>query len=330
LQHISQAERLARRSDRYSQLLAKAIKDEQSGQHLVTRSGLTAEEHEELAALREEAHASFREELLVATSELRGLLGSGDPFYTIAWVQATDLLATWGGYYEPTARGGENRVELVASLLASQPPSERNEHLSSAQMQQVYDQLDHIVELLYLFNLSMGRGEGADAAALRFMGAMRWMSVRGSSFADHGKDLARAVFSPYDDWLLQTYGFTVGDLISVGEAAEALTRRLINALLEHARRFASDVRAHLDDSAARKQLPAAVRANTTTAEEREAAARFAFIDVVSSGIRDGVMRDVAMYGTLHHVTVRPIERWAVLRDDVVQADSFVCLAARPG
>ncbi len=64
--HAELAAWLERRPDRFSQLLAKSIRDERAGQHLVTRSGLSADERDELAALREQAHVDFRTELIAA------------------------------------------------------------------------------------------------------------------------------------------------------------------------------------------------------------------------------------------------------------------------
>lgn len=262
------------------------IKDEQAGQQLITRSGLTDSERDELAALREEAHPAFADELVTAVETLRKLLGSGDPLYTLAWVQATNLMSPWGGYYEPTEQGGENLVELVASLLASQPASKNEEWLTGPQVQEVHEELVHIMDVLYLFNFSLPRGGDPEAAALRFMGAMRWMSVRGSSFANHGKDLARAVFSPFDQWLEETYGFTINDVLAVGESVESLMHQSVNALLGLARDYAADVEHTLANPAVRRRLPPEVRTSTASVDQREAASKFAFIDGFSSGIRE--------------------------------------------
>ncbi len=286
LQHSAQAERFARRPDRYSQLLAKLIKDERAGQHLVTRSGLSSQEHAELDALRDEAHAAFRQELTDATVSLRELLNSGDPLYIAAHVQATNLMAPWSSYYEPTQAGGENRVELIAGLLASQTPSANDQRPTDTEMQQIYDEIEHILDLLFLFNFSKPRGNDPEAAALQFMGALRWMSIRGTSFADHGEELARALFSPHDPWLLETYGFTVDDVISIGKMIESLTHRSLNTLLDEARHFADRVLSLLNDPGARKQLPAAVKANVATAEDRLMGSMVAFMGVFQSGIRD--------------------------------------------
>jgi hypothetical protein len=283
--HLELAERLARRPDRFSQLLAKSFADERAGQHLITRSGLTPEEHEELSTLREPAHLEFREELVAATAALRDLLGQGDPFYSVAWVQATNLMTTWGGYYEPTDHGGENRVELVASLIASQPPSNVVEPLPDGAMQEVHDEIKHIVDLLYLVNLTHRRDGDRDIDALRFTGAMHWMGIRGSSFGDHGRELAEAVFSPFDQWMLETYGFAVADVVDVGDAAAARWMQSVNDLLRRAGEFADSVGAFLGDQ---RRLPPEVRRTVSTPEDRTNAIGRAFIDVFSSGVREAM------------------------------------------
>lgn len=280
--HMELAERLARRSDRFSHLLAKSFADERAGQRLITRGGLTAEEHQELVALRERAHAEFRDELVAATATLRELLRQGDPLHSVAVIQATNLMGTWGGYYEPTERGGENRVELVASLIASQAPRDNVEPLSDDRMQQVHDEIAHILDLLYLVNITNRRGDDPDADALRFTGAMHWMSIRGNSFGDHGRELAEAVFAPFDQWMLERYGFTIRDAIDVGDSVEAHWTKSINALLRRAGEF-SGVFDYLGN---RQALPRDVQKSVVTPADRENAARYAFIDVFRSHVRD--------------------------------------------
>lgn len=283
LRHAQLAERLSSRADRFSQLLARSIEDEQAGQQLLSRSGLTTEEHHELLALRGSAHRGFRDELEGAIGNLRELLGQGDPLHSAAVVHVANLMAGWGQYYEPTQEGGENRVELVASLLASQPPSANPGPLSDDVMQQVVDEIAHILDVLYLVNFTIPREEDPEAATLRFVGAMYWMSIRGSSFADHGRELASAVFAPFDEWLLKTYGFTVADAIKAGDAAAARWSQSINALLQRAETFADDVLKHLGDHQA---LPPDVQEMVATSANREALARYAYIDVFRSGVRE--------------------------------------------
>lgn len=57
--HDRTSEALAQRGDRFSQLRSRAVRDERQGSVLMTASGLTREEHEELARLTPAAHEDF-------------------------------------------------------------------------------------------------------------------------------------------------------------------------------------------------------------------------------------------------------------------------------
>lgn len=228
--HIQLAERFAKRGDRFSQLLSRVLHDEHAGQYLVTRSALSADEYKELERIRPEAHKSLRIELDEAYGRLRGLLGDADPFHIIATIQFANLLVAWGSYYEPTHEGSEAKVELVCGFLATQPPNRTGQRPEPRAMQAIFDELDRIEELVLLVNLTMPAGDDHRAAALRFSGAMRWMSLRGNSFAGHGAELAQEVYRLYDDWLLETFGFTVDDVLQVGQAATELAATRMNDL----------------------------------------------------------------------------------------------------
>lgn len=281
--HAELATWLERRPDRFSQVLAKSLRDERAGQHLITRSGLSSEERDELAALRESAHSEFRAELVAATERLRELLRQGDPLHSVALVQVTNLMGTWGGYYEPTERGGENTVELVASLIASQLPAPDAEPLSDGEMGHVFEEISRIHELVFLVNLTNRQDGDPREEALRFASAMHWMSIRGNTFGDHGRELAVAAFTPFDQWMTATYGFTIADAIEVGDAVESLWSVSVNSLLDHARGFADGVGAYLED---RARLPGEVADKVVTAADRENAARYAFLDTFRSHVAE--------------------------------------------
>src|ERR1700730_1382393 len=83
-QHARQAQILAGRDDRYSQLLSRLLKDERQGQYVLTTSGLTEQDHRELDSLAPEAHAGLKIEMHGAIERLRGLLTVGDPLYIAA------------------------------------------------------------------------------------------------------------------------------------------------------------------------------------------------------------------------------------------------------
>lgn len=279
---------LGARPDRFSQLLSRLLKDEPTGQYVVTRSGLTEDEWAEMRALAAEAHAGFRIELSEAIARLRQLLGLGDPLYIATMLQLSNLFGGFGTYYEPTHEGMESRVELVVGLLATQPIAGTSGEPTDNDIQRIYDEIDHILEVLLVYNVSKPRSADYDLAMLQGMGAMRWMTMRGSSYADHGQDLARAVYGPHDEWMLVTYGFTIDDVIDLGLGAQSLINRRVNELLDQARTFADDVIKHLQSEDGKDQLTAEVKKQLSTAEGRSQLGALAFIDVLKAGLRNAL------------------------------------------
>jgi hypothetical protein len=232
--HRDLARRLGARDDRYSQLLAKSLFDEQAGVELMTRSGLTPEKHQELAELTPEAHALFQQQAAEAITRLRGLLAECDPRYVVAYMKTSNLLATWGSYFEPTHEGRESSVELVAGLLLTQPapapvPATKDETLIA-----IVSTIAELDDLALLRNLSAPQDDDPTSGELRFSSALGWMTLRGTSYEHHGQDLARAVFEPHDAWSLQRFGFTIDDVLGVGRTADELTEQRLNALLDDA------------------------------------------------------------------------------------------------
>src|SRR3990172_5654095 len=221
-----------RRGDRFSQLLSRAVRDERQGSVLMTTSGLTRDEHEELAHITPAAHEEFDVELAATIAKLRELLTAGDPFYILAVVQDLNLFVPWGEYYEPTHEGLETRLELVAGLLATQPVAVTRDRPTAETVQAILDEIDHALLVNTLFNLTMRPQGDHKVASLRFTSAMRWMSIRGSSFAGQGEDLARELYGSQDVWLTKNLGFTIGDVIRVGQAVTELHTQRRNALGE--------------------------------------------------------------------------------------------------
>lgn len=284
--HAELAKRLSARDDRFSQLLSKVVRDEHSGSELISRSGLSAEEHTELESLREAAHAGFQRELVDMTSALRGLLAQGDPLYILSVIQASNLLAVRGGYYEPTHSGLESKVELVAGLLLTQRPPAEAMETSDQAMQAIHDKLDRLLDLLLLRNLSAPRGDDVVVAELRFMGALHWMTVRGSSYAHHGRELARALYRPFDKWCLQRHGFTIDDVLRIGAEVDALWTDRINSLFGDARAFAEKMEAKARDPVSRDELTAEERARLDSPEAIAALRARAAIEVFKHGVRE--------------------------------------------
>jgi hypothetical protein len=265
---------LGSRPDRWSNLISKSIGDEYDGQVLVSRPALSPEEHADLAALTPAAHADLRKELDTALVRLRELLAVGDPFYILAVIQDANLFIPWGEYYEPTHEGSEAKVELVAGLLATQPVATNAERPSAEAVQAIFDEVDHITEVNLLFNLSMPQRGDYETAALRFMTANRWMSLRGTSFAGHGEDLARQVYEPMDAWLESRLGFTIGDAIQVGKAAIELLGERRNEL----------GRAAVD--AANAAIESIAKGSRRPSQPAQVAGLIALLSTTEEGIRD--------------------------------------------
>ena len=228
--HDRVSDALSRRSDRFSQLLSRAVRDERHGDVLMTTSGLTRKEYEELGRLTPAAHEALGVELVAATATLRGLLTAGDPFFIMSVVQDANLFVPWGEYYEPTHEGLESRVELVAGLLATQPVVATRDRPTAEATQAILDEIDHVLIVNLLFNLSKPPSGDSTLASLSFASTMRWLSIRGSSFAGHGEDLARQLYGSQDVWMAGSFGFTIADVIKVGQAASELHAERRNAV----------------------------------------------------------------------------------------------------
>jgi hypothetical protein len=267
---------LAKRSDRFSQLLSRVVKSEMEGQVLVTSSGLTNDEYEELAQLTQGAHEEFAAELAAAVGRLRDLLGTGDPLFIMAVVQDMNLFVPWGGYYEPVHEGLETRIELVAGLLATQAMVASPEPPTARDMQAILDEVDHILLLNVLFNLTKRPVGGPDEASLQFSSALRWMSLRGASFAGHAEQLALELYRGQDAWMAETLGYTIRDLIQVGKAVTELHESRRNAL--------SKAGAHAADA----ELTGVTGAPESDVRNAMARAALAAIRVVEAGLRDAV------------------------------------------
>jgi hypothetical protein len=317
--HADLARRLSARDDRFSQLVSKSFDDTHSGTELITRSGLTPEEHAELASLAPAAHAAFQNEILESTSALRSALSRADPLYVLAILQATNLHAAPGTYYEPTHSGLESRIELAAGLLLTQPASAERTETGDRTMQVIVDEIDRLLDLALLRNLSAPHGEDSGQAELRFTGALHWMTLRGSSYEHHGRDLAVSLFRSFDAWSLEHYGFTIEDVLRVGKAAEEITTARHNDLLAEAHAFADGVAATLQDETFRRDLSDEQLARIDSAESREALRARALMEVFERGVRASVTftaQDVAASG----LSLERVE--AVLRELSLSAGSL--------
>jgi hypothetical protein len=284
--HRDLAQRLGARDDLYSQTVAKSFVDEHAGVELLTRSGLTPKERDELAEMAPEAHRLFQQQSAEAIGRLRRLLSECDPLYVVAYMKASNLLASEGSYFEPTHEGRESSVELVAGLVLTQPAPAPASATRDETLVAIVDTIGRLDDLALLRNLSAPRDDDLATAALRFSSALGWMTLRGSSYEHHGQELARAVYEPHDAWSLERFGFTIDDVLRVGRAADDLTAERLNALLAEAATFAARVEATVGTAEFQEQLDPDRREQFELPEARQALARRAFGDVFARGITD--------------------------------------------
>jgi hypothetical protein len=271
----------AERSDRFSQLLSRSLVDETAGQTLITKSALTENERLELDALTPAAHESFLKETADTTSSLRKLLGKGDPLYVLAFLQTRNLTAPWGGYFEPTHGGLETKVELAAGLLVTQPTPVPAGPVPDRVVQQIFDHIERLIDLSTLVNMTSPRREDENADQLRFTGALNWTTIRGTSYERHGQELALDLYRPFASWSLERYGFTVDDVLAVGDAAKSLSERRQNA----ARRKLADALNRAPKDRSGRPEPAAIqRALEPFRTEVGTSSRFTVDDLVAGGL----------------------------------------------
>jgi hypothetical protein len=155
-----------------------------------------------------------------------------------AVVSYRNVLGGWGEYFEPTHEGSEAKVELLCGLLATQHGQPAAEQPVAGKVQAIFDELDHVVELGLLFNLTTSTGNDLKVAEIRFESVIRWMTLRGSSFAERGRELAQRLYGPSSDWLLETFGFSAADVFAVGDAATALMTARVNGMTADGRKAA--------------------------------------------------------------------------------------------
>ena len=144
-------------------------------------------------------------------------------------------------------------------------------------MQAIHDELNRLVELSLVCNLTAPRNEDLVVAELGFTSAVNWITIRGTSDAHHGTDLATALYRPFDRWCLKQDGFTIDDVLHIGEAVQALLTRRMNSLQDEAWDFAEQVQTHASSPAAHDNLTAEESAKLDSPEQH-ALPRAASID----------------------------------------------------
>lgn len=283
-------ERLAGRTDdEFAQLLAKGARSEAIGGDVRLWRRRDAPKVGELRKLANEKKTEYVAALQARVAELRKRLRHLHPFGVLARVASGNLLGGWGTYFEPEETGSESKVEFVAGLLATQAPAEHAPDPPQAtDVQGVFDDLAEIFDLAFLANIAQGFSDAnpADVATqLRVRSRMHTMTVRGDSYVQHARDLARAIYGPLSPRMRTDMGFVIDDVISMAEAIVDLLTERTNALLDEARAAAEALRDDVYSSRSKRAVAEAMR-GFITAVETGLTLAFTFTreDLVARGI----------------------------------------------
>jgi hypothetical protein len=225
-------------SDPFAKLLGTGVEARIEGSRLVSSSQISDTDFHELRRLALEKRSEYKQRVEEKFKELRGELAQLHPLAALARVLITNVITAWGHYHEPTEQGSESKVELTAGILLTQPSDfEYDDPPPADKVKAIHDALDEIYHLAYLADVAeMLSAEHLGAPEeLRFRARMRWLRVRGDTYEQHSKELARTLYDPYEPHLRALLGFSMQELIQVGDAAEEHLTNRINSLYEGTR-----------------------------------------------------------------------------------------------
>lgn len=237
--------RMTQRGDRFTELLSKTVDVAEDETYLTQTSGLTAEEHQELLRLAPDFAARYEQQLHDRSKSFREKLLCVEPLPIIATFMMNNIFGVAGEYFEPLSTGRESKVEFVASCLAAVDATtcSQVEEPSRELVIELTDDVDEIFELAHLANLA--RGMASDPkdplTDLWFRSRAHRLVVRGSSYAQHGQDLARDVFGLLPEHVVRNLGFDVEDLIEFDRQITRLIQDRANTFLDGLRDRLFDV-----------------------------------------------------------------------------------------
>lgn len=230
LRQAENVKALRSRPERFAQLLAKGTDSRRTGVGIHMASGLSRRDHEELIKVAPEQASKYVEEIQRAVARLRALIATVDPIALLARVFGLNLLQAAGEYFEPEADGSEAKVELVAGIILTQPPSSTTDNPPDPHsVQEILDTLDELFLVSMLATLAQGIASGdPEEADLQVKGRLYRLSVRGDAYVQHSEDLARRIFSPISGAMRDKIGFTIEDVIIVAHEAANLMDERVN------------------------------------------------------------------------------------------------------
>lgn len=225
---------LASRSDTFSQLLAKAMGSEKLSHELIHERQISAKEHERIREEGAKQHTAFRQAFDESFARIREVMRASHPLGVLARVMSLNIFSGWGTYFEPTAKGSEADVEILAGIIATQPAAEGTvDPPNPRDVQTTFDSLKEMADLLPLLLVTeeILRDEPPETSQIRFFTRSYFARVRGHAYQHHAQDLALEIYRPLDQWMLEHVGFTISDVIELGTAVVDLMQDKFNALM---------------------------------------------------------------------------------------------------
>ncbi len=231
-------------SDPFAKLLSSGVSVGIEQDRLVDRKQISEADFDNLKRLAPEKRTEYRHSVEEKFKELRAELAELHPLGALACVLITNVIGAWGSYYEPTEEGSESKVEITAGILLTQPShSEYDDPPPSDRIQAIHDALDEIYHLAYLAEVAetLTVSKPGTPEELRFRARMRWLRLRGDAYEQHSRDLATALYDGYEKQLRALFGFSMQELIQVGDAAEEHLTEGINYLYGGARTLVQQI-----------------------------------------------------------------------------------------
>jgi hypothetical protein len=225
--------RLASMDDPFAKLLSSGTSARIERGRLVDSRQMSETDYDTLKRMAPEKRIEYRRTVEEKFKEIRGELAQLHPLGAIARVMIGNVIGAWGTYYEPTEKGSEGKVEITSGILLTQPSgSQYDDPPPADKIQRVHDALDEMYYLAYLAEVaeSLSASELGTPEELRFRARMRWMRLRGDAYEQHSRELAIALYDPYEAQLRALFGFSIRELIQVGDAIEEHITGGINGL----------------------------------------------------------------------------------------------------
>jgi uncharacterized protein YchJ len=179
----------------------------------------------------------IRREMSSEVAALVHVINQCDPLPLIVGLFTKNSVVDPEKYEEPTHEGSEARAEYAQSLAlavgnwgSTPATNEEGDRFETG--------IQKILDLAWTYFAMREHKPGALMAIeeTKFLGMMRHLFVRGSSFLEHDTDLIRALFGPHSEFFRRHHLFTADELIrfcdEVAASVNATIKELAESLLE--------------------------------------------------------------------------------------------------